>query len=479
MERLLIGSSNVAGFYDPSKFKEYPPYKMIKCTKVELFRVAVETIKDEKEVIISVIENFLCDAIRSLKDPTSEQIDSMVEGVLDDYVGVVKKAAIRLPNTRFALAQPILRPAHNWYMERFEGFCKLFINKVNSTGLENISKLDTLSRMSQSFTADGIHLTADSGRSFINMLLFNAENFFETEVINLDEDPDRREPDRQHTVFAKGLKNLEKTLKEINCGIFKRRFNDNLVMARLREDVDVISNEKKEDKMIITGLSSRVPRPMGTDEAKQWLKNIVAELLDKIENGVSSQIVFVTQGRSRDREVPLAEVRMKDKGTAIRLRKRFAQQKKAGQDFGRVQIMNCVTLATRVRIDILKAMAKKFTTEREDLFVYGYASRPVLHIKPKDGNKRPMWLSFSDALTRFGAGLGELDLGEAYRRAGVAFRGQLQQNFVVLHETGAENEVRLPPKASTSAGLSTPKKRVRDELGAEPESKTPKKQDVL
>ena len=215
MERLLIGSSNVAGFYDPSKFKEYPPYKMIKCTKVELFRVAVETIKDEKEVIISVIENFLCDAIRPLKDPTSDQIDSMVEGVLDDYVGVIKKAAIRLPNTRFALAQPILRPAHNWYMERFEGFCKLFINKVNSTGLENVSKLDTLSRMSQSFTADGIHLTADSGRTFVNMLLFNAENFFETEVINLDEDPDRREPDRQHTVFAKGLKNLEKTLKEI------------------------------------------------------------------------------------------------------------------------------------------------------------------------------------------------------------------------------------------------------------------------
>jgi hypothetical protein len=37
----------------------------------------------------------------------------------------------------------------------------------------------------------------------------------------------------------------------------------------------------------------------------------------------------------------------------------------------------------------------------------------------------------------------------------------------------------LPPKASASAGLGTPKKRLRDELGAEPESKTPKKQDVL
>ena len=245
-------------------------------------------------------------------------------------------------------------------------------------------------------------------------------------------------------------------------------------MARLREDMDAMSNGNKEDKMIITGLSSRIPRPTGAEEAKKWLKTIVSELLDKIEKDVSSQIVFVTQGRSRDREVPLAEVRMKDKATAIRLRKKFAIQKKAGHDFGRAQIMNCVTLATRVRIDILKAMAKKFTTDQEDLFVYGYASRPVLHVRPKGGNKRPMWLSFSDSLTRFGSGLGESDLGEAYRRAGIAFRGQLQQNFVVLHESGAGNHEKVPPKASTSTGFGTPKKRSREELGAEPESKTPR-----
>ena len=159
------------------------------------------------------------------------------------------------------------------------------------------------------------------------------------------------------------------------------------------------------------------------------------------------------------------------------MRKKFANQKKAGQDFGRIQITNCVTLATRVRIDILKAMAKKFTTDREDIFVYGYASRPVLHIRPKDAKIRPMWLSFSDALVRFGSGLGEGDLGDAYRRAGVAFRGQLQQNFVILHEAGAGNEERAPPKASTSTGFGTPKKRIREDLGAEPESKNSRKRD--
>jgi hypothetical protein len=80
--------------------------------------------------------------------------------------------------------------------------------------------------------------------------------------------------------------------------------------------------------MIITGLSCKIPRPTGADEAKNCLKNIVSEVLDKIESGVSSQIVFVTQGRSKDREVPLAEVRMKDKETVIRLRKKFAIKKK-------------------------------------------------------------------------------------------------------------------------------------------------------
>jgi hypothetical protein len=41
---------------------------------------------------------------------------------------------------------------------------------------------------------------------------------------------------------------------------------------------------------------------------------------------------------------------------------------------------------------------------------------------------------FSDALVRYCSGLEERDLGDAYRKAGIAFKGQLQQNFVVLHE---------------------------------------------
>ena len=79
-------------------------------------------------------------------------------------------------------------------------------------------------------------------------------------------------------------------------------------------------------------------------------------------------------------------------------------------------------------------MAKKFSSEREDLYVMGYISRPVLQVNPKGENQKVLWLSFSDALLRYGSGLAELDLGDAYRKAGIALRGQLEQNFVVLHD---------------------------------------------
>ena len=119
-------------------------------------------------------------------------------------------------------------------------------------------------------------------------------------------------------------------------------------------------------------------------------------------------------------------------------------------------------------------MAKKFTSEKEDLFVMGYASRPVIHVKPKNAEQRPMWLSFSDALVRYGSGLLEVDLGEAYKKAGIAFKGQFEQNFVVLHDrTSHPGEAERPKpwrkdQLTNEINLGSPRKRLRDESDVEP-----------
>jgi hypothetical protein len=85
-----------------------------------------------------------------------------------------------------------------------------------------------------------------------------------------------------------------------------------------------------------------------------------------------------------------------------------------------------------VRIKILKAMAKNLAGDKETMYVSSFASRPMLHVRSSEAEKRQMAFSFADALGRYGKQLRQSDLGDAYRRAGNSFKGQLQQNFVVL-----------------------------------------------
>ena len=117
-----------------------------------------------------------------------------------------------------------------------------------------------------------------------------------------------------------------------------------------------------------------------------------------------------------------------------------------------------MSLGTRVRIDILKAIAKKYSGDKQDFHVAGFSSRPVLQIREIGTEKKPMILTFIDAVTRYGRELVEGDLVEAYRRAGRAFQGQLQQNFVV-------RRARFTPPADVEGGpsSSTPRKRQREE----------------
>ena len=98
-------------------------------------------------------------------------------------------------------------------------------------------------------------------------------------------------------------------------------------------------------------------------------------------------------------------------------------------------LANSVTLGTRVRIEIMKTMAKCFASDKEVMYLSAFTSRPMLHVRPKENGSRTMAFTFGDALVRYGMQLRQGDLGEAYRRAGVAFRGQMQQNFVVLHDS--------------------------------------------
>ena len=212
-----------------------------------------------------------------------------------------------------------------------------------------------------------------------------------------------------------------------------RKFDENLATARIMEELDAISNAKKEDRVMISGLTdSTVSFPVAFEDRKKWLEDKVKELISRIDLESASKIIFIWLNASRD-SIPIVEVRFHSKDTAVMIRQEFAAKKKVGEHFGRIHLTNCVNLATRVRVDILRAIAKQFGSDKpQEMYVYAYSSRPVLHIRQNKGH----WiaLTFSDAISRFGLKLNDDGLGEAYRRAGSAFKGQLQKHFVVLRD---------------------------------------------
>ena len=324
----------------------------------------------------------------------------------------------------------------------------------------------------QMFEDDQIHFTQDSGMFFLENLMSKANEFFDNPLININ-DVDMQDAGNSNDVEVVGekgqlalamkkIKSNETEIANLKDDIEKRRHNDSMVMARLREDQDADLNKGKEDRIIMVGLTNTIPMPIPREEKDKWLSDMVSPILEAIVPDSSKSIAFISMGGNRERDIPLCEVKFKSKDLAILIRKEFAKKKKGGADLGRLGIFNSVTLATRVRIEIMWALAKKPNNSNEIRTVLSYSSRPLLQIKDREGKKRPMSLGFVDALSRFGKGLREEDLAGAYRKAGTAFGGQMQQTFVVLHD---RNATKLGPYGGKGTGGNsqpTGKKRLRD-----------------
>jgi hypothetical protein len=72
-------------------------------------------------------------------------------------------------------------------MERYDGICKAFVASAHALGLVNVSKLEALFKTSQTFTDDQVHLDTDSGKTYVNEMLYYADNLFTAEIVNLEE----------------------------------------------------------------------------------------------------------------------------------------------------------------------------------------------------------------------------------------------------------------------------------------------------
>ena len=414
---VVIGSSNVYRYLEHLDDQLQDIVIMRKCTKIETFKALMSGLKvSDKRVIITVIENFLADAVRGLKTP--EEINIKCKEVLRDFSECVEEAAKRLPLSRFAMVGPLDRPAEPWYANDLENIIKLFDQEILRINRSNVSKINSILRGSQLFRDDKTHLTVDAGKSFIKAILYFAGEYFDATLVEFDEETDMEiatEPeavtatieDSTPEPIASGSRqqlSIENQLELIRVDTKNRRHNDSMVTARMREEIDHMLNVKKENKIVLTGLVTKIAMPTDRNEQKKWLMDIVGEALEFLLPGAAADIQFNTPGRKFANGVPtMVETQMKTREAAIAVRKEYAKKKKAKVDMGNLFVANSVTLATRVRTDILKAIGNKCSNGETDMFVVSFTSRPILQVKKKDGSGQYA-LTFADAVARFGGG---------------------------------------------------------------------------
>ena len=107
----------------------------------------------------------------------------------------------------------------------------------------------------------------------MNALLYHSDSFFTAEVINLEEDMEGVETSSQGesgkpNQLTKRISVVELEIANLKDDIKRRKIDDSLVTSRIREELDFFSNTRKEDRIVVSGLTSRVPMPIPATEKK-------------------------------------------------------------------------------------------------------------------------------------------------------------------------------------------------------------------
>jgi hypothetical protein len=430
MSNILIGSSNVARFYRADLFTKYRPYTLVRSTEISSFRSAMEDATSaEKNFVISVIENFVSGKVQSKPDA----VVPMIKEATEEFFTIVQSAAIRLPESNFAIVMPLQRPSLQWYQDNIQEVKACMEEGINRLKLDNVSKVECISSITQQFIPDGVHLSDASGKGFLDFILGQSEAFFNSSRVDLTADDDLAPPPPKKSSKS----SIETRLSQLESDSKNRQKSDNMMFARLREELDTVSNKAKEDRVVLSGLVCKKPIPSEIKARTQFLSEVAMEIFNFLCPDFTGKITFISQGRTGDHMLPMAEVRLDSVVAANLVRKSFAAKNKAKLltgDRERLFVTNSVNLATRVRIEILKAIAKNVGTSDVLAYVVSFIPRPVLHVRRKSVSTNQRSYTFVDAVGMYGHLLALSDLTSAYKKAGKSFDGQLQQNFIVLNE---------------------------------------------
>jgi len=345
---------------------------------------------------------------------------------------------------------------------------------------------------------DGVHLNDASAKRFMEHIIESSASYFKakpaegastSDVMDLSEpvsDTDNNDDDPlpfNRTLTQSFKSSRKRPLSEDRHYVRREEFEKmkdetkneleriKFVSAKQSEELDFVLNSSNMAKFVIYGLSvNNIHNLKEKAERVKAIRSAVEELLRGIlDEGKSlekkgpdvGEVVFVKHLNERLRLAPedrpfkqIIEVTMKSEKEAIWMRdlyaalnKKWRREKAIPEKFKGIFLNPVQTHRTRVRVEVLKALAKSINNGRSvgegAAWVVAHLAKPVLKVSfGNDSN--PMTLTYCEAVkwTQSKFPVGEQDLLDAYKQAGSTYGESLENTFVIL-KSGPRSNSRL------------------------------------
>ena len=243
------------------------------------------------------------------------------------------------------------------------------------------------------------------------------------------------------------------------------------------ESEDFRCNERMENCFVVSGLTSIQGRLSG----KEWQERAQADVQVIIQAvlGDARPINVVRNATGMAPNAPITyNVEMKNISDAVAIRSKFGRFFSGGKDgrpsnLSQISVQNSVTKGTRIRISILKLLAKRYESSNPEgkAQVIGYTSRPTLRLTPPPTakDKRIRIFNYIEAIKKLPTVFTEEEIGAITRRAYAVSPGQLRSTFGILSDDfpGLGSRPARSKRAASPATSSSGSLERRARVGAE------------
>jgi hypothetical protein len=219
---------------------------------------------------------------------------------------------------------------------------------------------------------------------------------------------------------------------------------EDLLTAEMREDIDGLENENLKSIVIVRKLPAANPVPKDKKILKAYImetaKAIVADVLD---DQAVDEIKFAstlyatvdpTKKDNREGLIPPFKIGFKSKDMGIKFREMAVKRAKVeGSNLATTYFTHCQSSATRIRVQLMWAVADAIKTKTKEVWVNQVSCKPTLQIK-EEGGRIVKSMGYIKAMQEYGDKIPKKTIEDSTKIAKKFFAGNLEKTFIVLKD---------------------------------------------